>query len=734
MSRPRRGFWSVIALSAGVPFLGTGAALGDVDLEVRPGDSVRGTLSPAAESERIRIYLPASGARMSLKAKAARGGPVLRVTTADFEDDLVFTGAGTKVASAKQAYDGPGEAQVLVTSEDGAATGDYSIRIVTRVPKRESRNVTVPPAGAAVVVGAEAGMRIAVTAESADADADFRFGEVSGPGGFLLDAGSAEPGGAADSVAPFTAPTAGEYAFGILSGAAADTEVALTITRTRSKAKPRKIDVRSSVIGGGQGGEESAVAAVIGGEGGSVVVPDLGLAGGLDDVSGAGVTFPAGALAFPTTVVVASAASLGVDDSIGSLGPAVFFGPEGTDFGVAARVTIPFDASLVGGDTADVAVYVRDAKGRVTRVTLDAQSFSTPGYVSFPATHFSSYQAFAAPGVPLPNPLTVAAVSGAVDAAPTQQSGATTRPSIYTADGTARTVTKLTFAGASPIAAATRFAGGGSSAADGTDRLDFQFPGDVTAVATRVDTDEVYVGAGAAVYRIGADGAVTRVAGTGASGDAGDNGPAVAAQVRGVDDLLVDNLGNLFVADRASARIRFVLSGGNIVTEYGTGASALGADTDPASTTMLLAPRAISHSNGSLVVGDGARVRRLNRGTNVNQTLAGDAAGGTGTFSAPVTATLALFTTISAVHHDQPRNRILVSDSGAHVVVAIDLSQAPPVASVVAGVPGFAGASADDSAAPFLISAPRAVLSGGAADIVVFLESDGRLRMFDFVP
>jgi hypothetical protein len=76
----------------------------------------------------------------------------------------------------------------------------------------------------------------------------------------------------------------------------------------------------------------------------------------------------------------------------------VNFGPDGTVFkaGKPATLTIPLDLSVLGGDTSAVRIYTRDAKGRIQEV-LPASSYVfdlAAGTVSFPAAHFSSYQAF----------------------------------------------------------------------------------------------------------------------------------------------------------------------------------------------------------------------------------------------------------------------------------------------------------------------------------------------------
>src|SRR5262249_39957012 len=51
------------------------------------------------------------------------------------------------------------------------------------------------------------------------------------------------------------------------------------------------------------------------------------------------------------------------------------------------------------------------------------------------------------------------------------------------------------------------------------------------------------------VRRVSASGVITTVVGTGIAGSAGDGGQAASAQLRSPSDVLVDALGNVFIAD-----------------------------------------------------------------------------------------------------------------------------------------------------------------------------------------
>jgi trimeric autotransporter adhesin len=102
-------------------------------------------------------------------------------------------------------------------------------------------------------------------------------------------------------------------------------------------------------------------------------------------------------------------------------------------------------------------------------------------------------------------------------------------------------------------------AGGGSSAAD---VVPAQSAALDAPVSVAVDpAGEVYFGSlGNKVRKLGLDGLIRTVAGTGLSGFSGDGGPATAAAISSPFGIAVDGAGNLFIADSANNRIREVLA------------------------------------------------------------------------------------------------------------------------------------------------------------------------------
>jgi hypothetical protein len=116
------------------------------------------------------------------------------------------------------------------------------------------------------------------------------------------------------------------------------------------------------------------------------------------------------------------------------------------------------------------------------------------------------------------------------------------------------------------------------------------------------------------IRKVDADGIISRLAGTTVAGFSGDGGPAVDAQLdtpRGID---VDADGVVYIADSQNDRIRRIGLDGIITTIGGTGAPRSTGDGGPAADAAFFGPRAVSVFGDDLYVTDtnGHRVRRIN--------------------------------------------------------------------------------------------------------------------------
>jgi sugar lactone lactonase YvrE len=111
-------------------------------------------------------------------------------------------------------------------------------------------------------------------------------------------------------------------------------------------------------------------------------------------------------------------------------------------------------------------------------------------------------------------------------------------------------------------------------------------------------------------------GIVSTIAGTGALGYGGDNGPALAAELGGPSGLAVDSNGNIYFSDLYNNCVRKI-SNGIITTVAGNGTAGFAGDNGPASSALLNLPRGLAvDSAGDIYVADSGnyRIREISHG------------------------------------------------------------------------------------------------------------------------
>ena len=108
-------------------------------------------------------------------------------------------------------------------------------------------------------------------------------------------------------------------------------------------------------------------------------------------------------------------------------------------------------------------------------------------------------------------------------------------------------------------------------------------------------------GGGCRIVRVGKDGTVSVVAGTGTCGFSGDNGPAVSAQLDDPNGIAFDAAGNLYFSDSNNNRIRRIDRNGIITTVAGTGVAGFGGDDGPGTDAQLNLPFGIAMAPGNLL-------------------------------------------------------------------------------------------------------------------------------------
>lgn len=131
------------------------------------------------------------------------------------------------------------------------------------------------------------------------------------------------------------------------------------------------------------------------------------------------------------------------------------------------------------------------------------------------------------------------------------------------------------------------------------------------------------------VRRITSAGIITTVAGiAGSPGYSGDNGPATDAQLFGLFGIALDKLGNLYIADYSNSRIRKVDALGTITTVAGTGVMGYNGDGIAATGATLTTPCGVAvDKNGCIYICDSYnyRIRKVDIAGNIHTI------GGTGT-------------------------------------------------------------------------------------------------------
>ena len=132
------------------------------------------------------------------------------------------------------------------------------------------------------------------------------------------------------------------------------------------------------------------------------------------------------------------------------------------------------------------------------------------------------------------------------------------------------------------------------------------------------------------IRRVSPGGIITTVAGNGAKGHSGDNGPATKAQLNGLAGIAADGNGNIYFSDNVGSWVRKVSAAGVITTIAGTGSNGYNGDNVPAAGAELNGPSGIAiDSFGNVYIADSSNFRiRMISTAGMISTVAGSGAGG----------------------------------------------------------------------------------------------------------
>ena len=137
------------------------------------------------------------------------------------------------------------------------------------------------------------------------------------------------------------------------------------------------------------------------------------------------------------------------------------------------------------------------------------------------------------------------------------------------------------------------------------------------------------------IRKVDTSGIITTIAGSGVAGYGGDNGLATLAKLNRPSGVAVDRKGNIYISDGYNNRIRKVDKNGIITTYVGTGIGGYNGDNISATTAKIFAPDRVSiDKSGNLYFGDleNFRIRKVDT-LGIISTIAGNGTHGyTGDF------------------------------------------------------------------------------------------------------
>jgi len=229
------------------------------------------------------------------------------------------------------------------------------------------------------------------------------------------------------------------------------------------------------------------------------------------------------------------------------------------------------------------------------------------------------------------------------------------------------------------------------------------------------------------VRKVNSMGIISTIAGNGTPGFGGDLGPATAALLNIPYGLVLDGLGNLYVADMSNNRVRMINTSGIISTVAGTGTPGFTGDGVPAIATEISQPNSLClDPSGNLVITDNGnqRIRKINS-AGIITTIAG--IGTLGATGDGGQATAAQFTWPAGIQYDSAGN-LYIADAYNYKIRKVDNSG---IITTIAGT-GTLGHSGDGgSATAAEFNVPSAVGFDTGGSLIIDDDVNNRLRKIE---
>lgn len=236
------------------------------------------------------------------------------------------------------------------------------------------------------------------------------------------------------------------------------------------------------------------------------------------------------------------------------------------------------------------------------------------------------------------------------------------------------------------------------------------------------------------VMRLGDDGSLTTIAGTGKRGFAGDEGPATSAQLDLPANVAFAADGSMFIGDQGNQRVRRVDPQGVIHTVVGTGEAGYGGDDGPALDAKIQGPSGQTASpslkialdaEGNLYVADSGnhRVRKVDS-SGVIRTIAGTGvAGYSGDGGPAVSAELSRPTDLAF----GPDGSLFIADTDNSCIRRVDLNGIITTVAGRCGTPGYDGD--DQPATRARLSRPFGIEVGADGTLYIADTYNHRIRV-----
>jgi RHS repeat-associated protein len=226
------------------------------------------------------------------------------------------------------------------------------------------------------------------------------------------------------------------------------------------------------------------------------------------------------------------------------------------------------------------------------------------------------------------------------------------------------------------------------------------------------------------IRRVDPDGIIATIAGTGTAGYSGDGGPATSAAINAPNGLTATSDGSVYFADAGNQRIRRIGPDGMISTIAGTGVAGYSGDGGPAKDAKLYIPLFLaSGPDGSLYIADSRnnRIRRIGP-DGIITTIAGTGASSSSGDGGPATSAGLNYPQGLAV---DPEGGLIIAETGSNRIRRIGPDG---VITTVAGSGVYDCTGDGGFAASAAIAYPMGVAVGPDKTLYIAQEEYQRIR------